>query len=171
VMDIKNWNRLRRIKEATRPVDAIPLFKAILDVKDENREKLKKDMEESFEVNGKLMLERAFLEKVLTSFEYADICTKYGLDDKDFGSILMAYFGKNGKDKIKMLTMAYSNVYKARGFVKERFGVDVIDAGEFLMLAKKEDPELFRKYMEENKISDEKLGEMVRWMRRDRKEG
>ena len=160
-MSLKSWRRIRKIKEATKLVDAKLLFNAILNVKDEDREQLKKDMEDSFEKNGKLMVERAFLEKVLTPFEYADMHTKYSFDDKDFGTILMAYFGKNGKDKIHVLTMAYSTVYKAKDFIKERFGLDVVSTSEFLVFARKEDPKLFAEFMKEHNMNEDDFNKMV----------
>ena len=161
-------SRLKDLKKATVPVDAEPLIRQIIEdakhMTDDERKTFKEKVLRGFESAGELLLERAYLEKVLTPFEFADIFTKHGLDVKDLGVVLQAYFGgKQVKsDDIQVLTMPDSAIYKAKGFIKERFGVNVILMSNVMEKYKEGDPKAFEEFAKENKLKPDELIKKMR---------
>ena len=169
-------SRLNELRKATKPIDAAPLFKMMMDnpcKSDEEREELRKRVERGFESAGELLLERAYLEKVLTPFEFSCIFTKYGLDIKDLGVVLQGYFGSKDKklkgDKVHVLTMPDTSIYKAKKFIKERFGINVILISDLMEKCYEEDPEEFKEFAKQQNM---KPDELIKKLRKEwRKEG
>jgi len=132
-------DKIEKIKEMTRPVDARPLMKFMLESGGKLSEGEKKEflskLNEGFDEAGKLFLDRCFTEGVMLEKEYLEIKEKYCLEDTDFGVVLQAYFLKkdgvlNLEEKAVIATMPHSNIFKCRDFILKRFGVVVLSAEE-----------------------------------------
>ncbi len=138
--------KIEEIKERTRPVDASPLIKAILSGDkmsvDERKEFLHVILK-GFKRTGELLLDRAFIEGLMTEKEYLELKKKYNLVEEDYAVILQAYFNRkdglcDDDDGFVVVTTPDSNVFKCRDFIKKRFNVDVKSPKECIELIKEE---------------------------------
>jgi hypothetical protein len=139
--------KLDEIKRKTRPVDAMPLIKAMLDNRNtmtsDDKKKFIDVMKDSFEKTALLLLDRCFTEGLMTEVEYFDIKEKYHLEYSDFCTVLQAYFSiidgfvKKG-DKCYLATVDDSNIYKCKEFIFQRFGVDVKSVQECIEIMEKD---------------------------------
>jgi hypothetical protein len=153
-MSLKDKIRIQQIKHRTRPVDALPLFQKVFSKMSHNeREEFNEDIKQSFDNSGQLMLERAYLEKLLTPLEVATLFHEQHLDVGELGVILQAYFAekdnaKFAKEGVLVLTMPFSNIYKAKDFLWKRFHVRPILMSELLTRTKNKNPEDYAKLVE-----------------------
>ena len=153
--------RLEKLKKASKPVDAIPLIKFMLDGKGkftkEQKDKFIGSLHSGFEESGKMFLDRAILEKVITEKEAEELKKMFTLSD--FGTVLQEYFSKKDghikKDtKVKVLTVENTTIFKHRDMIKKRFGVDIISAKEGVEELKKNHPDVVKKIEEKIKTKN-----------------
>jgi len=139
--------RIKKLKESTKPVDGGPLLKFILEevpkMSDMEKEKFKKSIEAGFVESGKVFLKRAFAEKILTKNEWKGMVKKYSFTESGFSSVLQAVFNKKDghikkSEKIYLITIKDTATYKARKFLSKRFGVEIITGEELLEQKNKE---------------------------------
>ena len=146
--DIKR-KRIEEIKERTKPVDALPLIKAMIksrDKMDDNKRKeILKALTEGFKKSGEMLLNRCFLENIMTEKEWKELSLKYNLIESDMSPILQCYFNKKDKvtkDEIIVVTMNNTSIFKHRDVLKKRFDVKIVSTEEAIEIMKTEDKKL-----------------------------
>ena len=139
--------KLDELKRKTRPVDALPLIKYMLDNREsmgvEERKNFIDGLKEGFEKASMVLLDRCFTEGLMTEIEYLDIKERYHLEDTDFCTVLQAYFSivdgfVKDSDKCYLATVDTSNIYKCKEFIFQRFGVDVRSVQECIEIMDKD---------------------------------
>ncbi len=148
--------RLERLKKASKPVDAMPLIKHMMSdsTTKQQKEEIMKGIRKASEEVGKMLLDRAIYENVITEKECVDLLKIF--EPSDFASILQAYFNrKDGEvkkdEKIVVMTSKESIAFKKRELIKKKFNVDISCAEEQVEIIKKKHPEEYNKIMKEMK--------------------
>jgi hypothetical protein len=141
--------RLERLKDLTKSVDAKPLLKMALDLKSRSKEEQDAFIEmvhQSYKKSGHTFIERALMEGDITLNEWKGMQKKYGFTEEDMSCVFHAYFEKkerkNDNERMVIVSMPCSNIYKNRKFIQKRFGVFVKIPEEVLKEMAKADPEI-----------------------------
>lgn len=147
INDSYKKRKIEEIKRKTKPVDAMPLIKFITEnsgsMTDDEKKTFMDVVEKSFDSVGKMLIDRALTEGVMTEKEYVEISEKYNLSCGDFGVFLQGYFNRkdgiiNEKDKIVVVAVKSSSLYKCREFIFKRFAVVVLSCEECIEMIDKE---------------------------------
>lgn len=150
--------RIDNIKRLTKPVDALPLIKLMTDkrekMSDKDRKELLKVLIKGFKSSGEMLLKRCFLENIITEEEWKEMKDKYNLTEADMSPVLQGYFNRKDKvtkkeDKIVIVTMENTSIFKNRDVLKKKFDVMIVSAEEGIEILKKEHPKEWKKFMKE----------------------
>lgn len=137
--------KIEGIKQKTKPVDAMPLIKFMMEkgkkLTDKQRDTFINILSKGFNETGRMLVDRALTEEIFTEKEYLQIRKKCKIEDSDFGTILQAYFSKKDEkinDDLIVVTTDETNIFKNRKFLEKRFDIKIRTAKECLDLMKKQ---------------------------------
>lgn len=127
--------KIERLKEQTKPADALPIIKEgfrIADGTQEEKDRFIDSLYKGFEAGGVVMIDRALTEEVIDDAEYLKWEREFGLEPADICPVLQGYFNKKDghfkeDDKVVCVTSKDSQLFKHKSYFEEKFGVTIVD--------------------------------------------
>ena len=141
ILDKAKAERIEEIRNRTKPVDATPMIKLLMETKTkltrEEREQFLKALIKGFRETGYMLIDRAIIEGKLTEKEYKHMSEELGLKPEDLSPILQGYYHNKdaGEDDTPIVvTMPETPIYKNKEMLQKKFEVKIVTPKQAIKL-------------------------------------